>query len=416
MNAFSKAKGDKGSSTTTPTIENAPLSPKKRAADEGISPKNQKILIADGTLPKIEFKPPTKATRQSTCDQAHAFKPHTYSAPTHCDICSGLLVGLWMQGLRCTTCGMNVHQGEGLEGHDDCRAEALCTPCNSTSFSETARMSFREKIRGIANVPIHDIKQQLDKDVKAQAKRAIVKTAVEEERSKNLKRVKDRLVPFIETMDDIESRGEFRTFLFLMRYQLFFAIVTGAVAHVSFAIVLCPRNGVLKLASLNGIAIHTTTVLFSLHATIFAVSLLLNRVTMMFRRKVNLANQFLIDVFRIEAERDLGVSIEGASTRAGNWSQRIVWTAFAMWYATAIVWYRIQPPLVEPVGATRHLLTVGSCFACIVVVIGIVCLYVQSGTEVSPIPSSSADPQKQKSKSVGIEKQNSISLGAKKTD
>jgi len=135
---------------------------------------------------------------------------------------------------------------------------------------------------------------------------------------------------------------------------------------------------------------------------------------MMFRRKVNLANQFLIDVFRIEAERDLGVSIEGASTRAGNWSQRIVWTAFAMWYATAIVWYRIQPPLVEPVGATRHLLTVGSCFACIVVVIGIVCLYVQSGTEVSPIPSSSADPQKQKSKSVGIEKQNSISLGAKK--
>jgi hypothetical protein len=33
-------------------------------------------------------------------DVAHVFETHSYQRPTKCDICNGLLVGLWCQGLQ----------------------------------------------------------------------------------------------------------------------------------------------------------------------------------------------------------------------------------------------------------------------------------------------------------------------------
>jgi len=365
-------------SMATEQAENAPRSPKRSASadNEGsLSPKlppSMSVPMTDETLEKLqELKPLSKNRRRTTYEKAHNFQDYTYPSPTYCDICNGLLVGLWSQGLRCSTCGMNVHRGEGLEGHDDCRAEALLTSCNNAQFVDIPRMSIRSKIRGIANIPIGDIKQQMDKDVKAHAKRAIVKTAVKEEKIKKFKRIKARLVPFIEKADEIESRGELKAFLFLIKYQALFAIVIGSITHVSFALVLYPRNGVLTLPALNGIAINTTTVMFSLHATLFAMSLSLKHIARLFRRKVNLVNQFLIEVARIEAEDDLGISVDGASKRSKAWSQRIFWTSSAMWYITAILWFRMQPPVIEPVGATRRLLVVASIFACIIVAIGV---------------------------------------------
>ena len=62
-------------------------------------------------------------------DLAHKFAEHTYRSPTNCDICHGLLVGLWSQGLQCEKCGVNCHRGEGIGDHDDCLAEALLAPC-----------------------------------------------------------------------------------------------------------------------------------------------------------------------------------------------------------------------------------------------------------------------------------------------
>jgi hypothetical protein len=64
------------------------------------------------------------------------FVEHTYRSPTDCDVCGGLLVGMWNQGLQCAACKINVHRGGGIGDHDDCFAEAsLLVPCKSNSNS-----------------------------------------------------------------------------------------------------------------------------------------------------------------------------------------------------------------------------------------------------------------------------------------
>ncbi|CAN0244213.1 unnamed protein product [Pylaiella littoralis] len=53
-----------------------------------------------------------------TLSSVHSLRLHSYYAPTFCDACSQLLIGIMQQGLQCEVCRMNLHP--------ECRA----TPCS----------------------------------------------------------------------------------------------------------------------------------------------------------------------------------------------------------------------------------------------------------------------------------------------
>lgn len=62
-------------------------------------------------------------------EQAHTFEVVSFSAPTKCGVCNGILAGIFRQGKQCKTCGLIIHHGEGAEGHSNCHAEAMLKPC-----------------------------------------------------------------------------------------------------------------------------------------------------------------------------------------------------------------------------------------------------------------------------------------------
>ena len=143
---------------------------------------------------------------QNELELAHKFAEHTYKGPTNCDICNGLLVGLWSQGLQCDICGLNVHRGEGVNGHDDCRKEALLSPCSgSKAEDEQPATTLREAMKKSPNF-FQDVKQQMNRDLKSHVRSVVVASGVEGERSKKLRRFRERLVPIMEK--DRLSRGQ----------------------------------------------------------------------------------------------------------------------------------------------------------------------------------------------------------------
>lgn len=276
---------------------------------------------------------------------AHKFADHTYKSPTNCGICKGLLVGLWSQGLQCEICGLNVHRGEGVDGHDDCRKEALLSPCSGEKAKEEEpATTLREVMKQSPNF-FQDIKEQMNKDIKSQVKSAVVTTGVEGEKSKKLRRFRDKLIPLVETLDSVEARGGFFSFLVLMSFHIILVNALGLLSFVGFILALWPRHGLMTTTALRSAFLHDCTVLCTVHVCLLFLSLILRRMATTCKRKSNIFDQFLRDVFKIDAKEDLGISVAGFTTRARSWSGRIVLSSAVTCFVTIVIWHIVESPV-----------------------------------------------------------------------
>jgi hypothetical protein len=154
----------------------------------------------------------------------HVFETHTYGKPTCCDVCDGLLVGLFSQGLQCKYCKLNVHHGQGKGEHDDCKGEAILTPCKGQDLKRgPSTVNFVEGIR------------QLDRDILRNVKQVIVKEAAEDQRSKNLLRLRERfVVPWIRALDAFEAVGLTASPGILLNYQSVAVMSMAVLASIVF--------------------------------------------------------------------------------------------------------------------------------------------------------------------------------------
>jgi len=338
------------------------------------------------SVSSIDARGTTKTTSgASTSDdegefeRAHVFREHTYTTPTHCDICAGLLVGLWSQGLQCRTCKMNVHRGAGLGEHDDCRAEALSfSPCKvvnptdihndhssdnqqqrhsiASSLSgrtsrdeERKRNSFARAVREVKELAANpnffsDLKQQVDNDIAAMAKNVVVSKAVEDERQKNLRRLKERIVlPLITYNDKIEAHGEIYCLLVLLAAQAALAAAASVTALAWFMLAVLLRHGTITIQSFRVALLHESTNLATIHVLFLFIAVVVRKVACAFKRKTIIIHQFIRDIFGIDTKKDIGVSVIGVAMRLMRWSRRLfLSTAITSCIAIAF-WFAMQP-------------------------------------------------------------------------
>ena len=251
---------------------------------------------------------------------------------------------------------MNVHRGGGAGDHDDCRSEALLAPCpgpdhaaaevKEKKATESAKLSdVVSQIRALAENPnfLKEISEQVDKDLRARAKEAIVEVAVDDERNKNLRRLKEVLVPLVAKLDAMVAKGELFVFGVLVTLLSFVTIVQTVVSFGLFLIALGPRHGFLSVTSFQLAAMHDATVTAALHTVLAILSAVAFHLACLFKRKQNLIDRFLLDAFRINASTDVGISVADASQRLMSWSKRLLVTTLLSCMVSYFFWHQSQP-------------------------------------------------------------------------
>lgn len=286
-------------------------------------------------------------------EEAHGFEVHTYRKPTNCDICKGLLVGFWNQGLQCRVCGMNVHKGEGVDGHNDCRAEALLHGCQGEGCQlhkrDSSHVPMGEVIQQMRQMAkekpnfLKEVRAQMDRDINSHVRRIVVSASAEEQRGKSLPRARNAVVPIVAMVDSVEDRGPVFAYALITMAHLGLAAVVGIISWVGFLLALLPKHGIFTSSARELAHTHSTTVMYAYQMSMLILTILLRRLINLMNRKSNPLDQFVREVFKLEAEQDLGVSVKGATRRLRLWINRITAVSVAMALMALLVWQASQP-------------------------------------------------------------------------
>jgi len=355
---------------------------------------------SDGGLPlasRLRQRLRLRRRNRSIRERAHRFHEQSYGAPTYCDICDGLLVGLWSQGLQCGVCGMNVHRGQGAGEHDDCRAEALLKACGKCreenedddddddddeseeeGEEEATIGKVIKQLHALTKTPsfLKEVSEQANRDIMAHATKAILATGVEGERTKKLRRFKNAAVPILTSIERFETdRGPACAYVGLVPCQLAVAAAGAAFWTVVLSVAsLWPTYGFLTPTSIQIGSSHFVTVLSAFQALLLLVSIALKFASNLFKRKSDIVDTFLRDMFGLDARQDLGISVRRAAELVTIWSRRSVRAASVSCVSLTLVWHAMRPPP-PPVAEGTH--PVASMMLKIAIVILGTCLVYQ---------------------------------------
>jgi hypothetical protein len=343
-----QVESDEKAPSTTQSKKSTSTSAKAKPTADDTKTVQPSSNMLPGGITSLPAKIIASASSEEEHDKPHRFVEKTYASPTYCHICKGLLAGLWSQGFQCEVCGINVHRGEGTDGHDDCKAEALLAYCPLEKVEEEHVMTLGEAVKKSPNF-FQEVKEQMSKDLMTHVKGAVIDAGVEGERSKNLARIRARVIPTTELLDAIAARGEVFSILVLLRLHVYVAMVASTVGLLLFVIALCPKLGfgLLDRSIWHLAVMHELTVLGTIHVLLVATAYLLRFYSILFKRKSVIIEEYLMDMFGINAEEDIGISVVGAAVRARAWSQRIMISASITCFTSLLAWHIIQPTLDE---------------------------------------------------------------------
>ena len=311
------------------------------------------------TVPPVQHVASSpKASHQPSHDLAHSFETHNYKKPTYCDICNGLLVGLWRQGMQCKLCKMNIHHGEGTGEHDDCKSEALLRVCpgeaqpsrsqgiqrqNSQQQQQPQPVLFpnwrqiRELFQNHPNL-WEEFTEQTEKDFMKNITEMIVEQGADNERTRKIRRLREHIIkPMLHRLDSVETIGlPLFPVIWLLYYHLLVLLAVSALAAAVFGTnLLWTDCGITQ----EGILLYTATVGVSIQIGMVALSVLLHYACSYFKRKEMIVDNFLQEVVTLHVEEDFGVSVQEFATLSQRWSNRFVMTNLLLLAAAILLWH-----------------------------------------------------------------------------